>query len=268
LHDNLVSQLSQWLRHEKEKRGKNLTGKPINSSPLTFSTPGASSTTTQSQPPDDGHGSDTDTALEKLERILKDNDHLTYKLFGKTATDKHRFLPRRKSSMKTRPRRLSHTAGSSDTDYYDGDAVVPAVDAMLDNTKTLGFTGGAASSELDLSRTISRSVKEESWQQFKNEIIRLTHTLRIKGWRRVPLDGGTEIDVQRLSGALTNAVYVVTPPERLRKPSAENEGQSAHKHEEDRKRAPKYVSTNLPRGVLTYSTGSSCYVSMGHKSNT
>ena len=55
----------------------------------------------------------------------------------------------------------------------------------------------------------------EAWVTFKNEIVRLAHTLRLKGWRRVPLDGGADIEVERLSGALTNAVYVVSPPKRL-----------------------------------------------------
>lgn len=47
---------------------------------------------------------------------------------------------------------------------------------------------------------------------FGKEIVRLAHTLRLKGWRQVPLEYGGEIDVERLSGALTNAVYVVSPP--------------------------------------------------------
>jgi choline kinase len=39
--------------------------------------------------------------------------------------------------------------------------------------------------------------------------------LKLKGWRRVPLDQSSEIEVERLSGALTNAVYVVSPPKNL-----------------------------------------------------
>jgi choline kinase len=60
------------------------------------------------------------------------------------------------------------------------------------------------------------AVKEkEGWINFKNEIVRLAHTLRLKGWRRIPLDCGADIEVERLSGALTNAVYVVSPPKNL-----------------------------------------------------
>ncbi len=44
------------------------------------------------------------------------------------------------------------------------------------------------------------------------EIVRLAHTLRLKGWRQISLENGGDIDVERLSGALTNAVYVVSPP--------------------------------------------------------
>lgn len=63
----------------------------------------------------------------------------------------------------------------------------------------------------------SRRAKKEraAWVTFKNDIIRIAHTLRIKGWRRVPLDSGDSIEVERLSGALTNAVYVVSPPKDL-----------------------------------------------------
>ena len=56
---------------------------------------------------------------------------------------------------------------------------------------------------------------EPFWATFKYEIVRLTHTLKIKGWRRVPLDHSGEIDAERLSGAMTNAVYVISPPKDL-----------------------------------------------------
>ena len=49
----------------------------------------------------------------------------------------------------------------------------------------------------------------------KKEIVRLAQTLRLKGWRQVPIEYGGEIEVERLSGALTNAVYVVSPPKVL-----------------------------------------------------
>lgn len=115
---------------------------------------------------------------------------------------------RRKTSI-----RNLHRTASSDTDYHDGDAVVPSCDVVLDNSKTMSYSGGAADSSVDLGANSTRAEKEQNaWTTFKSEIVRLAHTLRLKGWRRVPLDRGDEIEVVRLSGALTNAVYVVSPP--------------------------------------------------------
>lgn len=86
---------------------------------------------------------------------------------------------------------------ASDTEYSGDDPIVPTTDEVLDNSKTVGKNG----------------MKEaEAWLSFKNEIIKLAHTLRLKGWRHIALDAGNDIKVERLSGALTNAVYVVIPP--------------------------------------------------------
>lgn len=102
---------------------------------------------------------------------------------------------------------------SSDTEYVDGDVVVPSTDAVLDNSKTMNYSGGQAVSSDAVSISSRREDKDkQAWVVFKNEIIRLAHTLRLKGWRRVSLDSGEQISVERLSGALTNAVYVVSPP--------------------------------------------------------
>jgi choline kinase len=110
---------------------------------------------------------------------------------------------------------------SSDTDYFDGaEELVPSCEAVLDNSKTMAYSGGGAESldENANSAKGSRSAtkEKEAWSAFKYEIVRITHTLRLKGWRRVPLDQSNEIEVERLSGALTNAVYVVSPPKKLR----------------------------------------------------
>jgi choline kinase len=117
--------------------------------------------------------------------------------------------PRKNSS---RSLQLQRTA-SSDTDYIDGDVVVPSCEAVLDNSKTMSYTGGQAGTPDASSQKDEK--ERQAWTTFKNEIIRLAHTLRLKGWRRVPLDSGDSISVERLSGALTNAVYVVSPPEEL-----------------------------------------------------
>jgi choline kinase len=113
-------------------------------------------------------------------------------------------------------RRLS-TAASSDTEFNDGDISVPTCDVFLDNSKTSSYSGGTVvdnDSRPYLMRTVSTR-EREAWKMFKIEIIKIAHTLRLKGWRRVPLDRPDTISVERLSGALTNAVYVVSPPKNL-----------------------------------------------------
>lgn len=153
-------------------------------------------------------------ALEKLEQILGnelqlDDDNETI------ASARKPSIGTRKGSSRRSLRKQSSVI-ASDTDQQDGDIRVPSAEVVLDNSKTLSYTGGAASSQSDLTTSGKRAKKEaEAWIQFKNEIVRLAHTLRLKGWRRVPLDRGAEIDVERLSGALTNAVYVVSPPKDL-----------------------------------------------------
>lgn len=93
---------------------------------------------------------------------------------------------------------------------------MPSAEVILDNSKTLGYSGGTTESQTNLPNSNKRALREkEAWLRFKNEIVRLAHTLRLKGWRQVPLDRGGDIEVERLSGALTNAVYVVKPPANL-----------------------------------------------------
>jgi choline kinase len=81
----------------------------------------------------------------------------------------------------------------------------------------MSYVGGKAAASDDTASISSRREEKErkAWTVFKNDIIRIAHTLRIKGWRRVPLESGDSIDVERLSGALTNAVYVVSPPKNM-----------------------------------------------------
>jgi choline kinase len=69
---------------------------------------------------------------------------------------------------------------------------------------------------------IRRAKDREAWVVFKSELLRLTHTLELKGWRKLPMESAAEIDVVRLSGALTNAVYKVTPPQNIPPPKAED----------------------------------------------
>ena len=218
----LVKQVLHWLHEEKEKRSqKRRQSKihhpdhhPVESSSLVNHK--------VEHIESKGHHrrrsselSDAGIALEKLEQILAENMVIDRGSL-KTPTKDRRgsYFPRRSSS--NRNFRKGSAVASSDTDYIDGDAIVPSAEVVLDNSKTMSYGGGAAETDADPSTLSKRAGKEkEAWFVFKSEIVRLTHTLRLKGWRRVPLDRGGDIEVERLSGALTNAVYVVSPPKDL-----------------------------------------------------
>lgn len=152
----------------------------------------------------------SDLSLDKLSRIIEESRAI----LGLGPGQQRHSL--KGSRPRTRPRSLSQRTISSDTDYVDGDVIVPDCDVMLDNSKAMGYSGGGASTPADDSDSeVPRN--REGWLEFKNEIIRTIHTLRLKGWRRVPLGAGDTITVERICGALTNAVYSVTPPSDLPK---------------------------------------------------
>lgn len=98
--------------------------------------------------------------------------------------------PSHQSSRKTlRTRSRPSTSYASDTDVApDGDVVVPECEVTLDTPEKIG------------------------WDGFKEEVLKLAHTLRCKGWRRIALERFKELEINRISGALTNAVYMVSPP--------------------------------------------------------
>lgn len=208
--EKLLAQVGDWLDHER-KKSANRKKKPR---PRKSPSPPAEKGVEKEQPTGRERAGSLDSqssevSLDRLQRILEDSmaslglgslPHYAPKVFQ----SRHR---RRRSSLQR--------GASSDTDYIDGDAIVPDCDVWLDNSKTLGYNGGPA----DLEELDQRAQRErQAWISFKNEIIRTAHTLRLKGWRRVPLDSGESIDVERLSGALTNAVYVVTPPPNISSP--------------------------------------------------
>ena len=204
---HVSSKVKQWLDAERVRR----TAKRQRRARRTITT-----RRTEHLSDDKHNSSDSDdTALTQLEQILAEAG-LDDKE-ASTATGSHRpSHGARKSSIRHHLRRKS-TAASSDTDYADGDVFVPSADVVLDNTKTLKYGHAEdAESTADLQRQARRKEKEKAaWMTFKHEITRLAHTLKLKGWRRVPLEQGGEITVERLSGAMTNAVYVVSPPTNL-----------------------------------------------------
>ena len=231
---HLMSQIAAWLHEEKSKR----TARKMRAMGHPLLTSGAPSSTHASHNDDSLHpsgrrprgssnASDEGISLDKLEQILAEHS-LADPDIKQPRPDQERrpsYVSRRASSI--RKLRKGSTAGwSSDTEYQDGDALVPTAEVFLDNSKSLSYFGGAADNEPDLNNSSRRAAKE-GWLLFKHEILRLAHTLRLKGWRRVPLERGGDIDVERLSGALTNAVYVVSPPKHLEQTPSDIDGRRA-----------------------------------------
>ncbi|KAF3920020.1 hypothetical protein ABW21_db0203464 [Orbilia brochopaga] len=113
-------------------------------------------------------------SLRKLEAILE-----------AAALERPHF--RRRSSKSLRKYHKVPSSGNLE-DFYTTDNEkktilqdVPSCETKLDNARELSI-------------------------EFRAEILRLTHTLKIKHWRKVDLDRGEELVVSRISGALTNAV--------------------------------------------------------------
>lgn len=212
--EKLLAQVADWLEHEKAKKSRRKSKKV--SSPRRKS-PTSGTPAENAAPPEPKHhrapsmdSESSDVSFDRLQRIL--DDSLT--AFGLSSVP--RFSPRLGRRHKKSLKSIGlGRAASSDTEFFDGDPLVPSCDAFLDNSKATSYHGGKAATEEDDETPSGKKDGKENqgWIVFKNDIIRIAHTLKLKGWRRVPLDGGDLISVQRLSGALTNAVYVVTPPE-------------------------------------------------------
>lgn len=224
----LISQITEWLQNEKARRANRRLMKDTGHSKVANATDAGKSLVDKvhsgvslqhkkhrrRHPSEQSEGS---LALQKLEQILENAISLNDEA---SPTEDRKGSIYRKRSGKTLYRRKS-TTHSSDTEYQEYDILVPSVEAVLDNSQTLKYAREASESTTSLTNQEKRSRKEEeAWIQFKNEIVRLAHTLRLKGWRRIGLDQGAHIRVERLSGALTNSVYVVSPPQDLEEISA------------------------------------------------
>lgn len=224
--EKMVTQIAEWLQREKTKMGNRKVRKvprrktPPTTTPTLDSTAPEASSASRSRAMS-LESESSEVSLDRLQRILDDS----MAALGINAHSPSHLRPR--IGLHHSKRSLSHKAlhqlgrsVSSDTEYHDGDVLVPSCDGFLDNSKSLSYTGGKSGA--DDNASISRGSQEkekQAWLTFKNEIIRLAHTLRLKGWRRVPLEAGDRISVERLSGALTNAVYVVSPPDDLTQPT-------------------------------------------------
>lgn len=201
--DHLIGEVSAWVRDEKERRARRKQKRHAAKS-------GASTAEgTSAEASRRGSESDNTDELNKLEDILKRTATL------EVSQNRKPNLKHKLSLKKLHKRKASNA--SSDTEYVDGDVLVPSCDVVLDNSKTIAQPGGASESDDESDQLKSTPSRRDfdAWASFKFEIVRLTHTLRLKGWRRVPMDLSNQITVERLSGALTNAVYVVTPPDQL-----------------------------------------------------
>jgi choline kinase len=214
-HDGFLSRVGTWLQQEKARREASKARRKAAKLSSGQTTAGlADDTSGIKQRRDSESSSEGSLALEKLQEILARSMSLT---------DRRPSRPKR-GSIANKLRRHS-TAASSDTEFLDGDPLVPGCEAILDNSKTLSYSGGGVESDREGSQRPSlgrapSSMHKDAWKTFKYEIVRLTHTLRLKGWRKVSMELSSQIDVERLSGALTNAVYVVSPPKDLSSKSA------------------------------------------------
>jgi choline kinase len=225
-HDRFVAQVTQWLEAERAKRAARREKKKTRTRGHGHAQAHAEvhehEGATGTKPRSMSHGSDdSTTSLEKLQQILEDNiataghEPIAANDSSATATS----TPRRPSYVHTGSKRrasLYKKLGlGSDVDKAEQEDEVTHVDVTLDNTKTMSYTGGAEdiSDGTVTPGASTRMVEEkEAWATFKLEILKLTHTLHVKGWRAFPFHYSNKIEVTRLSGALTNAVYVVTPP--------------------------------------------------------
>jgi choline kinase len=202
----LFHQVYEWLHHEKTRRQNRKARK---SEAVSNATSDSAEDGPIERP--NSNPSESTFSLDKLEKIL-----LQY------ATNRPNSAIGSNASVKRQSRRRHkglQRGSASDSEATDVEAPVPGVEAHLDNSKTLAYTGGAAVEEdTDANANVKAAKDREGWMIFKTEIVRIVHTLQLKGWRKVPADLACDIEVVRLSGALTNAVYVVAPPKNLPPP--------------------------------------------------
>ncbi|KAL1957503.1 hypothetical protein VTO42DRAFT_5966 [Malbranchea cinnamomea] len=220
-HQSLWTQVYSWLQQERAK----LAAQTRSESSLTVDPDSAVVHAEGESGRKCRHHTERSSALDQLERIL-----LRYPA---SAGSGESVRGRRKATSANRNRlsamRALRRGSTSDSDYAEVDRLVPSADVVLDNSKTLLYSGGEAE-ETDDGTNVGRHRGREYWLHFKSEILRLTHTLGLKGWRRIPLDAGGSIEVVRLSGALTNAVYVVSPPKDIFNASRDDStGKAVHR---------------------------------------
>ena len=197
--------VAEWLQHEKSKQLKRNMRHPRWNRRHDPVTVGGDVYTDRSKR--DPLNEDNDLALDKLESLLTG-----YMKPSWNSTS--RFPPKspvilgRKASVARMLRKQSVPDLSSGTDWHGEEILVPSVEADLDNSKTLAYTGGAGDTDPDMGAKAKKKDRKH-WVIFKQDVLRLTHTLRLKGWRRVTMDEAEEIEVARLSGNII--AYLCVP---------------------------------------------------------
>ncbi|KAJ8117166.1 hypothetical protein OPT61_g1583 [Boeremia exigua] len=214
-HERLVKHVQSWLKSERTRRATRKARRKA-AKDVRHTDESTEDSKAHLDVPQDSRGrsgsdsSDGSDALDQLSNILEK----TLNMAPADAKRKINHVRRMSTGLKR------HSAISADSDYFDSiDQLVPSCDVVLDNSKTMAYSidDTDVGSELENEETERRRRKEKAaWTTFRYEILRLAHTLKLKGWRRVAMEQHDEIDVQRLSGALTNAVYVVSPPKNVR----------------------------------------------------
>lgn len=213
-HENLLKQVGAWLKHERHRRharrAKRKASKDATHSHELGKDSSAEDTnqTAGSRVRSDSESSQEGfVALDQLAHILEK----TLSIKPAEAKKRSQHIRRLSTGLKR------HSAISLDSDYFESvDQLVPSCDVVLDNSKTMAYSVDESTTEPATEDCKRRARKEqEAWTKFRYEILRIVHTLKLKGWRKVPMEQSNEIHVQRLSGALTNAVYVVSPPKNL-----------------------------------------------------
>ncbi|KAI9791377.1 MAG: hypothetical protein M1816_003944 [Peltula sp. TS41687] len=223
----LITQAVQWLHDEKNKRTlRRTTAEHDNETRHGTSKAGPHKSKHHDEPAVKEDGAlppkeetsahpDGSDVVGKPEPNLGQNSTLEAKdprpMSNRMLRGKSSRLFRRTSSHS----HLLHRTSSFDSDYFGEEVLVPSCDVYLDNTKTLSNEDGGSEATITSTPNAEAGKNLKGWSIFKHEVLRLAVTLRLKGWKRVPLDRGNDITVERLSGALTNAVYVVNPPKNL-----------------------------------------------------
>jgi choline kinase len=204
--EGLASKITAWIQREKHRRASRKARRKNKKKQTTHND-------LDFERSDSDASSEGSIALDHLQDIL----NRSLAISDRPSSKKGLTLGARKPSRA----KLRRPSAASESEFTETEDLVPTCDVILDNSKTLSYSGGKAETEIPsdvrppLNRESSSSYNRDAWKSFKYEIVRLTHTLRLKGWRRVPMQMSSQIEVIRLSGALTNAVYEVLPPKEL-----------------------------------------------------